>query len=78
MKSIEQQAADIAQAFRHRMQEYRNQKGPDPAKWLRRRLYSLSPEEAALVGFRMAQTLRDTPAGDQQASFVHTMIRVLQ
>lgn len=76
-KTTEALAAEIAPELLRRMQDRGNgsRDGLDPSTWLARKLAGLLPMQAALVGFRLAQSMRDTRSGDMQAPTVHTLLR---
>lgn len=50
--------------------------GLNPAEYLQTALHGLTPAQAALVGFRLAQGLRETRSGDMQAPAVHALNRL--
>lgn len=73
-------AARIYTAFQQVNAAHANREplAQDPGDYLARELDGKTPAVAALIGFRMAQALRSTPAGDLQASALHALLGAIR
>lgn len=73
--STEELATSVYGAFPRYLQNHCNREpnAPKPEDYLREVLAPLSPFQAALVGFRLCQAMRDTRAGNLEAPAAHAL-----